>query len=87
MKHAKQTNGNNECYQCDICEAIFVEKENLKLHLSKAHEENKPDISNQIKERYKFHCSICEKVYTRKLHLEEHIMSIHERMKPFTCKT
>ena len=60
-----------------------MEKENLKLHLSRVHEENKPDVSLQIREKYKFHCSICEKVYTRKSHLDEHIMSIHERMKPF----
>ena len=60
--------------ECYICQKVFSQKSNLKVHISSIHEGKKP-----------FKCSICDYKCSQKGHLYKHISSVHEVIKPFKC--
>ena len=66
--------GENNSYQCEICQRCFKVKGNLKTHVASVHEGKKP-----------FKCEICDKSFPLKGEMKKHITSVHEGMKAFKC--
>ena len=60
-------------FKCDICDANFTQKPNLKQHIESDNEGKKP-----------FKCDMCDTSFVFKHYLQGHIASIHENRKPFT---
>ena len=58
------------CYECQICLAMFSQSSSLKEHIASVHEGKKP-----------FKCSICDYSCSRGSHLTMHIASVHEGKK------
>ena len=66
--------------QCEICNATFTRKNDLKIHIATIHEGKKPyEIGKEPK------CEICNAVFTRKKSLNSHIAAVHEGKKPHQC--
>ena len=63
------------CYECQICLAVFSQSSSLTKHIASVHEGKKP-----------FKCSICDYNCSQKGDLTKHIASVHEGKKTFTVK-
>ena len=57
----------DEFYQCDICEAVFLEICHLKSHITSVHEEEKS-----------FTCAFCNKKFSKKAQLNFHTTKVHK---------
>jgi predicted SprT family Zn-dependent metalloprotease len=64
---------NKRPYKCQNCDASFVQKGNLKVHISAVHEGKNP-----------YKCQSCDArfVYQR----SRHIFAVHERKRPYKCQ-
>ena len=62
--------------QCEICNATFTRKTDLKIHTETIHEGKKPEPVQ---------CEICNAVFTQKKSLNSHIAAVHEGKKPHQC--
>ena len=60
--------------QCEICNATFTRKNDLKIHIATIHEGKKPESVT---------CEICNTVFTQKKSLNSHIAAVHEGKKPY----
>jgi len=58
--------------QCEICNATFTRKTDLKIHTETIHEGKKPEPVQ---------CEICNTVFTQKKSLNSHIAAVHEGKK------
>ena len=72
--HIASVHEGNKPFQCNICDASFVEKRGLNRHVASVHEKKKP-----------FQCSICNYGSAEKSKLKGHIASVHEGIRPFQC--
>ncbi|XP_056639156.1 zinc finger protein 664-like isoform X2 [Diorhabda sublineata] len=62
-------------YACNRCETIFLQKEDLDVHL-KSH----------LKEQYNVGCQFCQRKFSRLAHLNRHLRNAHYTEKHFKCE-
>ena len=72
--HIDSVHERKKPFKCNICDASFAVKGNLKKHLASVHEGKKP-----------FTCNFCDTSFREKGSLKKHTASVHERKKPFKC--
>ena len=61
---------------CNICNSLFVSKQQLKIHIFSVHEGKKL-----------FQCDYCDTSFTQKGNLKVQVQSVHEGKKSFACSS